>query len=244
MDLYARRILAFCIIIFSELIVFLYILYIFLSLTIIDLKSSKIRHYVVKNLNFGKYAAIGSIAIESNIRIDCIFISMFTNPTTFAAYSFLSLIFEGMLTALTIIRNFANVYVVDINNQYNWLKISTLQKYSISIAIIMFIFMNLGYRIVGEELFASVENFHHVFIILSGTLVVYSSVSIFEQIENQCGNPKGYLAMAALAISINVFLNIGLIKLYGAIGAAMSTFASYCVLLLFILKSVQHYKEA
>ena len=74
------------VIIFSELIVF-YIFFTFLSLTIIDLKSSKIRHYVVKNLNF-ESIAIGSIAIESNIRIDCIFVHDVYKPYYFAAYSF------------------------------------------------------------------------------------------------------------------------------------------------------------
>jgi O-antigen/teichoic acid export membrane protein len=193
------------------------------------------------HLDFGRYTAMGAVALESNVRVDSFFISMFCSVEQFSKYSFLSIIFEGLLQMFSVFRNFVNILILKKDRD----SVAILKKFmalSILFGFITFCCVVFLFDFVIDLIGIPLEGMYGSAILLSLAILFSSSFLPFDQVSNQLGKPERYFFASIFVVSVNVLFNLLMVPIWGSLGAAFSTLLSYMVFSVFIVINIQKFK--
>lgn len=201
-------------------------------------KFSDVVDMAKEHFKFARYAAVGGVALESNIRVDGFFLSFFSSVEVFAKYSFLSLVFEGFQQLYSILKNFVNVKIVNADRA----ELIELKKYffiSAFSGVFFFVSIIVLYLPIIGLMELPLYDMYYVAITLFLSIAISGGFLPFDQVYSQSGDPKGYLKMSLIVLIVNVFLNSLLVPVFDAQGAAVSTLISFTVLSFLIWISIR-----
>lgn len=196
------------------------------------------RDDIVDHFEFGKFSVWGGLALESNVRIDGFYVSIFCSVEQFSKYSFLSIMFEGVQQFHAIIRNFVNVKVNDYT-EVSRKSLKEYMKYSFLFGAFLFFFVLILFEPVVRIIDIPLLDMFFPTMLLSSAILVSSAFLPFDQVANQKGRPNVFFRMSISVLFINIFFNSIFVPFFGVIGAAFSTFLAYTVYALLIFKSTK-----
>ena len=105
--------------------------------------------------------------------------------------------------------------------------IKTLKRISLYSLFSIFILIFFGEFILMLIFNFSFQNAQNIFLILSPVILLYSTLTLVNQIIILLKKEYLYLIRSILGMILNIVLNIFLITKYGIIGAAVSTLITY-----------------
>lgn len=228
-------------VVFSELVAMGLLLFAFI---VFESSSHKEGTWVVTkkdlkdHFDFGKYSVFGGVALESNVRIDGFYVSIFCSVEQFAKYSFLSLVFEGAQQFHAIIRNFVNTILNDTaEDSKNELK--RYMRYSFLYGLFVFSCVLVLFEPIVRLIDIPLLDVYLPALLLSGAILLSSAFLPFDQVSNQYGKPKVFFAMSVSVLIVNVSLNSFLVPYFGLLGASFSTLVAYVVYTFLIFRALK-----
>ncbi|XVN42677.1 MAG: oligosaccharide flippase family protein [Candidatus Rickettsia vulgarisii] len=93
------------VLVFSEIIIFLFLIITHLSYFTIKASYKEIYHWSKFHISFGKYALFSGLIIELNTKIDIIILSIFVDQKSIGIYSFAATLGEGFYLLISVFKN-------------------------------------------------------------------------------------------------------------------------------------------
>ncbi|MBX9622044.1 MAG: polysaccharide biosynthesis C-terminal domain-containing protein [Alphaproteobacteria bacterium] len=185
--------------------------------------------WMKKHFNFGLRGICNGILIELNTRVDILILGIFSSDITVGLYSFSSMLIEGILGFLVVIRNQMNPFLAKLLKERNFAEIQRYFKKfsyymfgSTFLILIMAAFTFDPLLAIFLELNPFLESYYFFLILLAG-VCIYSVYFPFDNILLLAGYPGKQSLLAFFSTTINILLNFALIPLWGAYGAAIGT---------------------
>lgn len=196
------------------------------------------RKDIIDHFEFGRFSVLGGVALESNVRVDGFYVSIFCSVEQFAKYSFLSIVFEGVQQFHAIIRNFVNP-LVNVNTEISRNHLKGYMRYSFIFGILLFLGFIVLFKPIVSLLNIPLLDVFLPAILLLGSISISSAFLPFDQVSNQKGRPDMFFKMSVSVLLVNVFFNSLFVPWYGLIGAAFSTLLAYSAYAFLIYKSIK-----
>ncbi len=178
---------------------------------------------------FGFKAIFSGIFVELNYRIDVIVLGFFASDSVVGIYSLFSLAAEGTYNIFVLIKNLINPKISRLLSSGSFVEFQNLfykfARYTYLFAILVVPFIGLiFYGLISflPDAAQLNENFGIAIILLSFILLISGFIP-FEMSLTLSGKPGSQSFQAFLVALINLILNLILVPIYGAIGAAIST---------------------
>ena len=210
----------------------------------IDLKSS----WWKRHINYGIRAWLIGLMMDLNTKVDILMLGYFVDDRTVGIYAFAVLFVEALMQLVFVVQNNYNPILakLEVKRRIKGLYQMIRQVYLyffpvvlISIMIISILFPWLSYMVTNDTTFQMARLY---FVIISSFILLVSGILPFNMVINQFGQPGRFTLFILCTVVINVILNVSLIPLYGAVGAAFATGIAFLaqapLLWLFLRKTI------
>lgn len=188
-----------------------------------------------KVISFGTKILPSNMVTEMNTKVDIVCLGFFVKETSqIGVYSFAILFAEGFYTLLFTLRRFVNpdLAIMYVNKQLN-IYVDNLIKRKLKMVLFFFIvlFMILvAYYTICPFIGSDEYTVGLVYITVIGAAIAMNSVKIIlGDVLAQTGFPLEESTVNVITIVSNFIFNVVLINLFGTMGAAIATAASYFV---------------
>jgi O-antigen/teichoic acid export membrane protein len=192
------------------------------------------RRWFGRHLNFGVRALPNGFLAESFIRVDIIMLGLFMSDSAVGVYSFAAMFVEGLFQVPVVVRTIANPVLVRLIRGGDGRALASFARKAAAGGCAIFTAGAVGVFVVLpflDPLFPAglvSEAIGLLYVLLAG-LFVYSVFIPLDHILLQAGKPGRQSMLMSANVAINVALNAALIPLFGLIGAAMATAASFII---------------
>jgi O-antigen/teichoic acid export membrane protein len=186
-----------------------------------------------RHLAFGSKSLLSGLFAETNSRLDILLIGLFLDEFSVGIYSFAAMLVDGLYHILAMVRvNFNPILVVTVRDS-RWadgmqlLGITRRYGFAATVGlslIILFIFWVLTGHIVPNK---GLQGGMSSLIILLAGLSFVSGYIPFDNLLMVTGYPFYQTLQNLSVVMVNALVNVVLVPLIGAEGAAFATAASY-----------------
>lgn len=182
-----------------------------------------------QGLIFGIKGFWSGMAAELNIRTDILVIGLFMSDAHVGVYALASVVYEGVINALYVVRLNLNPSLVGILKERDWpaleRDLGRVSRWLYPIAALAYVLAAALYIPVVWLIFGDAEFLQGYLplLILLAPLVLFAGLLPFDQILLQAGYAGHYSATLALTFAVNLMLNLLLVPQLGLIGAASAT---------------------
>jgi len=228
---------------FSEIILFpIQILILRKNILTMELKFE--RYWIKEHSIFGFKAFLSGVFIELNSRVDVLMLGIFSSDSVVGLYSFAAMLAEGFYQVLVVVRNNINPIMAKLilANRIEEFKKIVVKTMSIVYPVMFLIgSLTIGLYLPVLNFIPNGAEFSHSLPILVILLLGFALISgfvPFDAILSQSGFPATQTYINAFGLVLNILLNILLIPLYGPIGAALATSASFVLTIVYLNKAV------
>jgi O-antigen/teichoic acid export membrane protein len=197
-------------------------------------------HWMKAHFFFGLRGFCNGLLLEINTRVDILLLGIFTNDMIVGLYSFASMLIEGILGLLVVVRNQINPLLAKLLKEKNTVEIKNIFK---KISVYMYLFSFLIF-IIAMPCYDFVFSFllhlnsfsesRYFFLILLSGVCIYSAYFPFDNMLMLAGYPEKQSLLAFFATATNITLNLCFMPLAGAYGAALATSLAMILTLLYL----------
>jgi O-antigen/teichoic acid export membrane protein len=212
------------------------ILIIYVNLRVVSLWPTRAAAVWLKpHLNFGIRGCLSGVLSEMNTRVDVLMLGLFCGDALVGLYSFAAIPAEAIAQLPLVVRrnvdpvigsHFAGGAIGEINAFARTVKLAVYAAMGV-VGLIAVVAYPVGVRLfVANPAFVSTWP---IFAILTGGIVLNSGYRAFYGVVLQGGRPGMHTMLVLAVMLVNVLLNVALIPLFRAYGAATATSLAFVV---------------
>jgi O-antigen/teichoic acid export membrane protein len=195
---------------------------------------SGLRPWFGQHLHFGGFSFFSGLLMDINLKVDVMMLGYYLSNRIVGVYSFAAMLaIEGLYQFVVVIQMNMNPLLTRLKteNRMEDLRIYTRRAFMILSPAMAFVSCLIGFLypyltvwLTGSDEFVPGRIY---FVVLMLGIVIGSSHLPFLFLLNQWGHPGWFSLFLLSLVATNLVLNLLLIPLYGALGAAIGTGLSY-----------------